>query len=74
MQKNAEEAIEEFKKEYWRDIEDVARQECKEGIFRRENCQEGLWQESYLNSWTRGMIKNIGEDWREIGDSGKKND
>jgi len=30
---NAKEAIEEFEKEYWRDIEDIAWQECKEGIF-----------------------------------------
>jgi len=32
---NAKEAIEEFEKEYWRDIEDVARQEREEGTFRR---------------------------------------
>jgi len=30
---NAKEAIEEFEKEYQRDIEDVAQQECKEGTF-----------------------------------------
>jgi len=34
--KNAKEAIQEFKKEYQRDMEDVARQECKKGMFRRE--------------------------------------
>jgi len=33
--KNVKEAIKEFKKEYWQDIEDVARQECKKGTFRR---------------------------------------
>jgi len=33
--KNAKEAIEEFKKEYWQDMEDIARQERKEGTFRR---------------------------------------
>jgi len=32
---NAKEAIEEFEKEYWRDMEDVARQEHKEGTFQR---------------------------------------
>ena len=32
---NAKEAIEEFKKEYKRDIEDIRRQEREEGIFRR---------------------------------------
>ena len=30
---NAKEAIEEFKKEYWQDIEDIVRQEREEGIF-----------------------------------------
>jgi len=46
---------------------------AKKEYSEEKNCQEGLWQESYLDGWTRGMIKNIGEDWREIGDSGKKN-
>jgi len=32
--KNAQEAIEEFKKEYQQDMEDVARQECKEETFK----------------------------------------
>jgi len=35
MQKNAKEAIKEFEKEYWRDTEDMARQECKEGTYKR---------------------------------------
>jgi len=34
--KNAKEAIKEFEKEYRQDIEDMARQECKEGTFKRE--------------------------------------
>ena len=33
---NAQEAIEEFKKEYWQDQEDIARQEKKERVFKRE--------------------------------------
>jgi len=33
--KNTQEAIEEFEKEYQQDMEDVAKQECKEGTFRR---------------------------------------
>jgi len=33
---NAQEAIEEFEKEYWQDQEDMARQEQKERIFERE--------------------------------------
>jgi len=31
---NAKEAIEEFEKEHQRDMEDVARQECKETTFK----------------------------------------
>jgi len=34
--KNAKEAIDEFKKEYQQDMEDVARQECEEGVYKRE--------------------------------------
>jgi len=33
--KNTKEAIKEFKKEYWQDMEDVARQEREEGTYRR---------------------------------------
>jgi len=33
--KNTKETIEEFKKEYWQDMEDVARQECEEETFKR---------------------------------------
>ena len=33
---NAREAIKEFEKEYQQDIEDVRRQEKKEGMFKRE--------------------------------------
>jgi len=32
---NAKEAVEEFEKEYWRDIEEVNWQERKKGTFRR---------------------------------------
>jgi len=37
---NAKEVIEEFKKEYWRDMEDVRCQEREERIFRREELPE----------------------------------
>jgi len=33
--KNAKEAIKEFEKEYWQDMEDVVRQEREEGTFRQ---------------------------------------
>ena len=32
---NAKKVIKEFKKEYWQDMENIARQECEEGTFRR---------------------------------------
>jgi len=38
--KNAKEVIEEFEKKYQQDMEDVARQEHKEGIFRRGKLPE----------------------------------
>jgi len=34
--KNVKEALEEFEREYQQDIEDVTRQECEEGMFKRE--------------------------------------
>jgi len=33
-------AIEDYKKEYWRDIEDIRRQEREEGTFRRGELPE----------------------------------
>ena len=42
---NAKEAIEEYEKKYWQDIEDIRRQETEEG-----NCWDGSWQENYLGS------------------------
>jgi len=37
---NAKEVIEEFKKEYWRDMEDVRCQEREKRTFRREELPE----------------------------------
>ena len=53
-------------------MEDMARQECKEGTFRRENCQGDLQQENCLDGQIKGMTKNIGEGWKGIGDSEKE--
>ena len=46
------------------------RKKCSEG----KNYQKGSQQENYLDSQTNNTTKNIGKDWREIGDSGKEND
>ena len=69
---NTKEAVEEYKKEYRQDMEDIRRQERKEGTFRRGNCQNNLQQKSYLNSQTNDMMRNIGENWKEIGNNRKK--
>ena len=37
---NAKEAIEEYEKEYWQDMEDIRQQEEEEGIFRRGELPE----------------------------------
>jgi len=47
---NAKEAIEEFEKEYWQDIEDVAWQEHEEGMFRREELP-GRFTAKKLYGW-----------------------
>jgi len=39
-----------------------------------ENCQEDLWQESYSDDQTRDTTKNIGKDWKEIGDDRRARD
>ena len=45
----------------------------KIGRSKKKNFQEDLWQENYLDSQTNGTTKNIGENWKEIGDSEKEN-
>ena len=37
---NAKETVEKFEKEYWQDMEDVRRQEQKEGTFKRRESLE----------------------------------
>jgi len=39
-----------------------------------ENYQGDLWQENCSDGQTKGTIKNIGEDWKGIGDGGRVND
>jgi len=39
-----------------------------------ENCQEDSWQENYLDGQTRDMTKNVGEDWKAIGDDERARD
>jgi len=48
---NAKEAIEEFEKEYQRDIEDVAQQEHKEGTFRQGELP-GRFMAKKLYGWS----------------------
>ena len=39
-----------------------------------ESCQEDSRQERYTDSWINGTTKNIGVDWKEIGDDGRAED
>jgi len=48
---NAKEAIEEFEKEYRRDMKDVARQECEKGTFRRGELP-GKFTAKMLYGWS----------------------
>jgi len=34
--------------------------------------QGNLWQKNYSDGWTKGMMKNIGQGWKEIGGDGKE--
>ena len=36
------------------------------------NCQGDLWQESYLVSQRKGMMRNIGQGQKGTGDNGKQ--
>jgi len=56
---NVQEAIEEFKKEYLRDIEDVTRQEQEEGTFRREELP-GRFMARKLFGW---LDKQYGQEY-----------
>jgi len=49
--KNAKEAIEEFEKEYRRDMKDVAQQECEETTFKREELP-GKFTAKMLYGWS----------------------
>jgi len=68
---NAKEAVKEFEKEYWRDIEEINRQERKRHL-EEENCQKGSWQENYLDGQTNGITRNTGEGWKETGKNGRE--
>jgi len=54
-------------------MEDVVRQERKEGTFRRGELLGRFMAKNYSDGQTRDMTKNIGEDWKEIGNGGKGN-
>jgi len=41
---------------------------------KRKNCQEDLWQKTYLDGWIKGMMRNIGEGQKEIRDDGREDD
>jgi len=52
-------------------MEDIRRQKRKEGTFRRKKLLE-RFTAIELASQIRGMMRNIGQDWKEIGNIGRK--
>ena len=69
---NAKEAIKEFEKEYRQDIEDVARQECKEEIFRRGELPGRFitrklfrWSDKRYDQEYWGRLERNWRQWKE---------
>ena len=68
---NAKEIVEEFEKEYWRDIEDMARQECKEEMFQQRELP-GRFTAKMLYGWSDkrydqeywGRLKKNWRQWK----------
>ena len=44
----------------------------RKGHLKEENCQNGLWQESYLDGQIKGMMKNTRQGQKETRDDGKE--
>ena len=61
---NAKEAIKEFEKKYQQDIEDIARQDQKEGTFRREELP-GRFTAKKLFRWSDKRYDK--EYWKRLG-------
>jgi len=53
----------------WRTSGDRKR---KKGLSREGSYQGNLWQKNYLDGRTKGIMKNIGRDWKEIGGDRKE--
>ena len=69
MQKKQLKSLKRNIDETWKTQQDKnTRKECLE----EENCQGDLWQKNCLGGWIKGMTKNIGEGWKEIGDGEKE--
>ena len=68
---NAKEVIEEYEREYRRDIEDVRRQEKEEETFQREELPRRFTARK-LFGWTdKRYDKEYWEGWKETGGNGK---
>ena len=55
--------------ETWKTSEDKKE---KKKPSEEENYQEGLWQENYSGGQIRSTTRNTGQDQKEIGGDGKK--
>jgi len=63
---NAKEAVEEFEKVYWRDMEEINWQERKEETFRRGELP-GRFIARKLFGWSDKQYDQDGEGWKETG-------
>ena len=69
---NAKEAVEEFEKEYWRDIEDVRKQKREKGTFKREELP-GWFTVRKLFGWSdKRYDEKYWARLERIGDNGKE--
>ena len=66
---NAKEIIKEFEKEYWRDMEEINRQEREEGTFRREELP-GKFMVRKLFGWSDKQYDQ--EYWKRLERNWKK--
>ena len=68
---NAKEAIEEFEREYWQDIEEVNQQEREEGIFKRGELPERFtakklfgWSDKKYDKEYWGRLERNWRQWK----------
>ena len=69
MQRKQQKSTKRNTEEIWKTLEDRKR---KKRHSEGENYQDDLQQKGYLDGQIKGMTKNTGQGWKEIGDDGKE--